>query len=263
MTSTFEKDKWKGLVRKEWAIQKWSFITIMLTIFVLTLFDVSSFLVGNPNENWFGLEMSRNTWFILHMYMGVFLFMTSLINETKSLDIWLHSTASIGKLIGSKIIFSTFAVGSSLLVSGVLLMIPAFKSGAAWTEAVSLLAMIALLTLNALFLMVLAFSIWSFYQVFYSRIGKYSILVTFLFVMFVTVAWTIIWFTEGFQQVKEFSPILQATKSLPYLHETNVIFGGLMPDKALISVGSLLLYLFISFILFTASTRLFEKKVRL
>lgn len=265
MTITLKKSRWTGLMRKEWAIQKWSFITILTTIFALTAFDVSSFLVGNPNENLFGLSMSRNTWFILHMYMGIFLLLTSLMNETKRQDVWLHSTASIRELIGSKLVFSTLAVMSSLLLSGALMSITAFKAGITWTEVLVFLGMIVSLTLNVVFLMVLTFLIWSIFQVLQSRIGKYAFLVTGVFVFVSTIVWAIIWFTDGFQKVKEMGPLLKLTSSnaFLYLYETNFILAGFMPDGAVITVGSLLLYIVLSTVLFIAAASLFEKKVRL
>lgn len=266
MNKTLKRGRWRGLIKKEWALQKWTVIGIIATIFVITFLGISPVSAGLYNETIAKRIFSDNTWFILHMYMGVFLLFTSLINDLKRPDIWLHSTASARRLIEAKIVFASLAVTISLLLSGTLMGISAFKSGATWTEMMLFGGMIFLLALNALYLMAIAFFIWSIYHVLRSRIGKYSILVTFLFVMVSTITWAVIWTTDGIQKMIEFWPLLTldvATSAYPYLHETNFILSGLMPEKALITVGSLFLYIVISLGVFIAGASLFEKKVRL
>lgn len=266
MNTTLKWTRWRGLIRKEWALQKWSVIGIIATILVITIVEISPVIAGLYNETIVERVFSGNTWFILHMYMGVFLLFISLANELKRPDIWLHSTASARQLIGAKIVFSSLAVTISLVLSGTLMSISAFKLGMSWTEILLFMGMIAVFVLNALYLMVVAFFIWSIYNVLRARIGKFSILVTFLFVLISNIAWAVIWTTDGIQKTIEFWPLLTldvATSAYPYLHETNFILSGLMPEKALITVGSLFLYVVISLGVFIAGASLFEKKVRL
>ena len=256
---------WKGLLRKEWAFMKWPVITLVFINIVITVLEISPVISGLLDRNMIETLTSSNVWFNLNLYMGVFLLLVSLFNEMKRADIWLHSRASIKQIVGAKILFVGLAVTCSLLLCGVVIGVSG-GANSTLTEVLTFMATIAAIVLNTVYVSIVAFFIWSVYQVLRSRIGSLAIIVTLVLVVICTFLWALVWFTNWFQMIKEMGPILEVstmTAGLPYLRETNLLFAGLMPESALMTVGSLLLYIVISLGLFIGGATLFEKKVRL
>ena len=70
------------------------------------------------------------------------------------------------------------------------------------------------------------------------------------------------WFTKVFGAIKEMGP-LRMTEDVTFFEYNNYIFMGLVPETALLSIGSLLLYIVTTTLYFVAGSILFEKKVRL
>lgn len=238
---------------------KWTVIALVFINVVITVLEISPVISGALDRNMVEILTSSNTWFNLNLYMGVFLLLVSLMNEMKRADIWLHSDASIMQLVGAKILFVALAVTCSLLLCGIIIIVSGGTYSSA-TEILAFMATITMLVLNTVHMIIVAFFIWSVYQVFR------SIVVALFFWCVGMFIWTIVWFTPWFQKIKEMGPILELgtmTTGLPYLRETNLMLAGLMPESALITVGSLLLYIGFSLGLFIGGTALFEKKVRL
>ena len=256
---------WKGLLIKEWAFMKWPVITLVLINLIITVVEISPIASGLLDINMIETLTSSNIWFNLNLYMGVFLLLTSLLSEMKRADIWLHSRASIRQLVGAKILLAGLAVTCSLLLCGVVIGISG-GANSTLTEILTLMATIAAIVLNTVYVSIVAFFIWSVYQVLRARIGLLAIIVTLVLVVICTFLWAFVWFTNWFQTIKEMGPVLEVstmTAGLPYLRETNPLFAGLMPESALMTVGSLLLYIVISLGLFIGGATLFEKKARL
>jgi hypothetical protein len=262
------RGSWIGLFRKEWAFQKWFIVALVLINLMITIMEISPVFVGVLTRSMTEILASSNSWFLLHLYMGVFLLILSLVNEMKSPDIWLHSTATVAKLVGAKVVVITFAVTCSFLLCGIVIGVTSYVggSGDSGLEVLSFSSMIFLLVINTVYAMVVSFFIWAIYQVLKLRIGRYSIIVTIAVVWLSVYIWAFVWFSDWFQEIKEFGPILELTpmaNGFLYLREQNFIFLGLLPESAFITVGSLFLYVVISLVLFIMGATLFEKKVRL
>lgn len=258
-------NKWKGLLKKEWAFMKWPVITLVFINIMLTVLEISPVVSGVVDRNMIEILTSGNTWFNLNLYMGVFLLLVSLMNDMKRADIWLHSSASIMQLVGAKILFAGLVVTCSLVLCGIVIGVSGGANSSA-TEVLAFMATITMLILNTVYVIIVAFFIWSVYQVLRSRIGSLAIVVTFVFWVVGMFIWTVVWFKPWFQEIKEMGPILELgpmTTGLPYLRETNLMLAGLMPESALMTVGSLLLYIGFSLGLFIGGATLFERKVRL
>ncbi len=259
--------RWRGLLKKEWALSKWFAISFVVINLVITVLEVSPVVTGVLQANMTEILTSSNTWFNLNISMGVALLLVSLTNEMKREDIWLHSAASFRQLVGAKVLFAGLAVTCSLLLCGLVIGISGagHSSGA---EVLPFMVTIAMLVLNTVYIIIVAFFIWTIYQVLRSRMGLGWLAMGVTMVLWVVgmFVWAIIWLIPSFQSVKEMGPIFGSntiTAGLPYLRETNVMMAGLLPESTLMTAGSLLLYLIFSLALFIGGATLFEKKVRL
>jgi len=268
LDTTLKRGSWKGLFLKEWAFLKWTFLALLLLNVVITVLETSHIASGLLGGNMAEVISLSNLWFFLHMYLGLVLLFTSLMNEMKRVDIWLHSPRSVAQLIGSKILFSIAAVTFSFLISGLVISILTYFGGVSSMSEVivSYLGSTFLLVLNASFLIVIAFFFWSIYIVLHSRIGKISIFFTLFIIIMSVILWSLLWFTDWFQGIREMGILMDLRNmsgDFPFFTETNLVIAGLMPKGGTLSVGSLLLYIVLSSALFIGGTTLFQKKVRL
>lgn len=268
MNATLKQSSWRGLLQKEWIFQKWTIISLILLNVLITVIETNS--VIDRLLNWELSEVIKvsNTWFFLHMYLGLILLFSSLTNEMKQTDVWLHSPKSIFQLVGSKIAFAIIAVSCSFLLCGAVISISSYVGGAGSTLEIifSYMSTTLVLILNAVFLIMISFFFWSVYQVLKSRLGYVAILLTLILFVSSIVLWAFIWFTDWFQSLREIGSIIdfRVIKSdLPYFTESNFMLAGLMPEDAILTVGSLFLYIVLSSALFIGGATLFEKKVRL
>lgn len=267
MNTTFKHGSLRGLLAKEWAFLKWTAIALVFINLVITVLETSSVFAGLFNRNATAIISVSNTWFFLHMYLGLILLFTSLTNEMKRADIWLHSPTSVLQLVGAKIVFSVSAVTCSFLLCGAVISVLSYMGGAGsiLEMILSYISTTFVLVLNVVFLIMTGFFFWSVYQVLKSRIGRISIIITMILVVMSTILWAFIWFTDWFQSFREIMPIVDfrmLRSDLPYFTETNFMLAGLMPEDAILTVGSLLLYFVLSSVLFIGGTTLFEKNVR-
>jgi len=256
---------WKGLFNKEWMLLRWEFIA--LTFVVIVVLGASLEYQFVDTQSYFTLE---NQWFyevllIVHLAAGVILLYQSLSREMKRPDIWLHSPGSLGRLVGAKMLFLSYMLMWSLLLCGTIIGVSYYIGGGTLplVDGIALLfSVIVAIVLNSIYIMALGFFFWSIYQVLHSRIGWFSIIITIGVFYFWIFIWGILYFLELFSPIKEMWPI-KLTEGLPYLEYNNFIFTGLVPEGAILSVGSLLLYVVLIAIYFFAGAVLFEKEVRL
>lgn len=255
---------WIGLFKKEWVFMKWKVIALILVNAALAVLSVSHIFYAVPKDFTLESELFREMWMLIHLAIGVLLLFQSLTQEMKRPDTWLHSPASAWKLVGVKGLFAIFAVLCSLIICATIIGIFYFVGGGTVSivdGSVLLLGVISAILLNSIYVMALGFLFWSIYQVFYSRIGGFSILVTLVLFYVWTYGWGVLYFSEAFGWIKEMGPI-HMTEGVIFSGHDNYIFMGLVPEVALLSIGSLLLYVVVTTIYFVVGSVLFEKKVR-
>lgn len=262
--------KWMGLFKKEWAFMKWKVIALVLTNAGLAILSVSHIFYAVPNDFTLGGQLFSEMWVLIHLVIGILLLFQSLGREMKHTDIWLHTPASIWQLVGVKGFFAAFAVMCSLIVCGIIIGISYFVGGgtvAILDGSILLFGVVAAILLNSINIMALGFLFWSIYQVVNSRIGWLSIFVTIGLFYAWAYLWALLYFSEWFSTIKEMGPIqITGTVTLfesNLVFENNYIFWGLVPEGALLSAGSFLLYVVLTAIYFVSGSMLFEKKVRL
>ena len=255
----------KGLFKKEWVLMRWELVALVFADIVIV--GTSLEYVLFDAQSYFTLE---NQWLhemliMVHLAAGLILLYQSLNREMTRPDIWLHSPKPLWKLVVAKVLFSAFVVMCSLLLCEVIIGVSYYVGGGKIPilDGITLLLSIsAAILLNSIYIMVLGFFFWSIYKVIRSRIGWFSIVLTIGLFYVWAYCWSLLYFKEWFSTIKEMGPI-KLTEGLPYIKYNNYIFTGLVPEGAIFSIGSLLLYVVMIAIYFYAGSVLFEKKVRL
>ncbi|QTD39977.1 hypothetical protein [Sporosarcina sp. Te-1] len=118
--------QWNGLLLREWLPIKWqmigSFILFGLGLVGLPLF-FSSF-VGLFNASSFEIAtVLCFVWAAFSVFVPCFTFFMLFYRDMRKPDLWLHSTASIYKLVGVKMVLATLVGLASLLLSVVVVAI--------------------------------------------------------------------------------------------------------------------------------------------
>ena len=263
----------KGLFKKEWALMKWGIIALaLLTVFIVLLGPViSSRVSGLPQDFFTNTLVIVGTLLIFYIFIGVGVLCTSLGEEMKRPDIWLHSPASMLKLVVAKALFAAAVTSFILLVGVGLLGISYFSSNAIGTISVSdavlslLSAFIALLLVSIL-VMAIGFFFWSSYQVIRSRFGSLARFLT--SILFFAGIFTGIVLYEKLKGIGIYDAIrglgpVKLTNAKFYNEYVSHLFTGIVPEGFSLSIGILLVGSLLTVILFVAGSMLFEKKVRL
>jgi hypothetical protein len=263
--------RWGGLVRKEWALVKWFAIALFVINVGITVLDNSHIVFGGADDSTSYSFLTSGLWLHLHMYMGIVLVAVSYNRERPRIDIWLHSPTPYVQLVGGKAVVATVAVACSLLVTGFFIAIFNYIGGY-WDgssivdELLLMLSMVIAVLLNSLLFIVITLFFMQVYLVLKSWIGKISIIVTVALFPLSTLIWSVICIMDWLQVLKETGPIYgvrTAAGTVPSLYEPDFVLAGLVPESAILTVGSVLLYGVFTSILFIGGSMLFEKKVRL
>ncbi|MCM3710586.1 hypothetical protein [Sporosarcina luteola] len=213
---------WNGLFRKEWMLMRYSFIAFIVLFIVIAVSSFTPLAVGGI----FDLTETTNMFSFFQMYFGALLFIHSLHTDMKRPDVWLHSPASITRLLGSKMLMALLLVGLSNLIWTGIGIVVHFMGGfegviPGWPNLLKVF-LITIFAISA------SLPIWVIYRLLSLRIGWLAIIVLLLFFFFGSMAWGII----------------------------EVIWGEFGPN-----IGSLV-YILVSIVLFVSGAILLEKKVR-
>lgn len=263
--------RWGWLVRKEWALVKGFAIALFVINIGVAVVDNSHIFLGIADDSTSYAFMTSGLWLHLHTYMGVVLVAVSYSRERPRVDIWLHSPTPYVQLVGAKAVVAASAVFCSLVLTGMVSAVFNYVGGY-WgglsivDELLLMLSMIIAVVLNSLLFIVITLFFMQVYQVLKSWMGKLSIIATVVLFQLSVLIWAVVNIIDWFQGMKELGPIFgvhTAVGVLPSLHERNFILAGLLPETAILTVGSVVLYGVFTSILFIGGAVLFEKKVRL
>ncbi|WP_339252890.1 hypothetical protein NSQ43_03030 [Sporosarcina sp. FSL W8-0480] len=213
---------WNGLLRKEWAVMRNSFIAFIVIFIVIAVSSFTPLAVGGKFDQ---IEIT-NMFSFLQMYFGALLFIHSLHTDMKQPDVWLHSPASITRLLGSKMLMVLLLVVLSNFVWTGIGVVAYFIGGfegviPGWPNLLKVF-------LLSTFAISASLPIWVIYRILSAKIGWLAIIVLLIFFFFGSMVWGII----------------------------EVIWGEMGPD-----VGSLV-YILLSIVLFAGGAILLDKKVR-
>ena len=260
---------WKGLFRREWIHLKW-WVLLLGVVHLLVAFVgpvLISKIFGTP-QDFFSLTLIlSSSWLVFNMFIAMFMLLQSLGYELKRVDVWLHSPASMLKLVGSKAIFAVLTTGSSLLFGGILLGISFYLSESRETltfseGALPLLSVLVSLFLYSILLMAITFFIWSVYQVLRSRVGEWAVIFTIVVVFIGLYGLEKIRILALFSPIFKWGPVQMTTVSL-FNEQDSYFFTGIAHNGVMFTLGGLLLNGLIVALLFIGGSVLFEKKVRL
>lgn len=117
--------QWNGLLRKEWVMMKWQLL-VGAVLAVAVLATIPMVISGLVETGETVFEVALFVCFLgalTSLLMPLVAFFIILERDMKRPDVWLHSTASIFKLIGSKVIFSLLIGGGGLVLSTLILAV--------------------------------------------------------------------------------------------------------------------------------------------
>ena len=115
--------QWNGLMRKEWVSLKWPLLTCAL--FAVATMSLLPMIItqfwGSGVQVFEVALVICFLWAITSVASPVVIFFVMLERDMKRPDVWLHSNASIVKLIGSKVVFALLIGVSGLLIATIVL----------------------------------------------------------------------------------------------------------------------------------------------
>lgn len=259
---------WKGLFRREWIHLKWGvYLLALVHVFIAFVGPVLiSKFVGVP-QNFFSLTLIlSSSWLVFNMFIAVFMLLQSLGYEMKRIDVWLHSPASMLKLVGSKAIFAVCTTGLSLLFGGILLGVAFYLSESrqtlTFTEgALPLVSVLVALFLYSILLMGIGFFIWSVYQVVRSRVGEWAVIFTIVLIFIGLYGLEKLSVLALFSPILQWGPVQLTTVSL-FNEQDSYFFTAIAHNGVMFTLGGLLVNGLVVTLLFVGGSILFEKKVR-
>lgn len=258
--------QWNGLLKKEWLSMKW-----LLLVSALLGISVMSFLPLLLSKS-FGSEERIFEFTIVICFIwasatvvvpGVALF-TMLERDMKRPDVWLHSDASIFKLVGSKVFFATLIGAVGLLIAIAVLAV----QYALLTP--SIMTIDTLLFYGSIFVVVsfagsisimfIGFFFWVIYRLMKPHLIGFSIPVTILLFCFSLLAVERIGRTEIYSKMVNVGRIDLLPLKKDIFDDGSGYF--VLTDTTFYT-GQVVFDTFFAIMMFIVATVLFEKKVRL
>ncbi len=258
--------QWLGLLRKEWVSMKW-------TLLVSVLFAVAAMsFIPIIVTRFFGLDVHVFEvaliicfiWATASVLAPVIALFTMLEREMKRPDVWLHSNASIFKLIGSKVFFSMLiGIGGLLIPTIVLAVHYAFF-------AASILTIDELLFYGSIYIVVLfvasisimftGFFFWVLYRLMKPYIKVFSIPITIILYFFSWAVFERMGRSDIYNSVAKVGPIDLLQLKNPKL---DVGYSYIELTGTTFYMGEIVFDSLLTITMFMIAIVLFEKKVRL
>lgn len=258
--------QWNGLMKKEWSSMKeWFYGVIGAAVVCILIipFGISLFYQEvNPLGISFGISIS---WTVAGIVVPTVVLLNSLGKEMQRPDVWLHSTASISKLLGAKMIFATLIGGLNLVVSMVMLFIQLRFSTLlleiTFKAAIQMGGLLILaLYVTSIAIMCTGLFFGAIFQVIKPIVKGFTwpiIVILFLVTSWVTERITR---TAFYNKIGGIGPKLGPEKGAFELREGHFFFEI---EEIYFRTGDLLMDIIMAVILFIIATVLIEKKVRL
>lgn len=258
--------QWNGLLRKEW-------LTMKSLLLVSALFAVAamSFLPMIVTRFWGdGVQVFETAlvicflWACASALAPVVALFIMLERDMKRPDVWLHSNASIFKLIGSKVVFALLIGTSGLLISTIVLALHYALS------TPSILTFNALLFYGSIFVVLVfvvsisilctGFFFWVLYRLMEPFIKGFSLPVTIILFFFSTFFIERIGRSDLYNKVVKVGQVDLLGLKNPKLDVGN---GYFEVTGTTFYTGQIVFDTFFIVAAFVVATVLFEKKVRL
>ena len=258
--------RWNGLLKKEWVTIKWPLLaSSLLGIIVMSFFPL---LISR----FFGFEVHvfEIALVICFIWAGasvlapVIALFTMLEREMKRPDVWLHSTASIFELIGSKA-FSASLIGAvGLLIPTIVLAVQyaLFNSTMATFNDLLFFGSIFIVMIFAVSItfMSIGFFFWVIDRLMKPYLKGFSIVATIIIFLVASRLYGLFVLSELYEKLILMGPIDLMKIKNPKINVEFIYFDH---TETFFYTGEIIFDIFFTVIMFIIAAVLFEKKVRL
>lgn len=258
--------QWNGLMKKEWVTMKWPLlVSALFGIIVLSLFPL---LISR----FFGFEVHvfEIALVICFIWAGasvlapVIALFIMLEREMKRPDVWLHSTASIFKLVGSKAFFASLIGAVGLLIPTIVLatQYALFNSTIASFHDLFFFGSIFIVLIFAVSIIFMStgFFFWVIDRLMKPYLKGFSIVVTIVLFFVASRLYSLLALSEFYKKLTLIGPVDLMKIKNPKI---NVEFMYFESTQTIFHTGEILLDAFFTVAMFIVAAVLFEKKVRL
>ena len=258
--------QWNGLLKKEWVTMKWPlFISALFGTFVMSFFPILITRIFGFEVHVFQIALIICfVWAIASALAPVTALFTMLEREMKRPDVWLHSTASIYKLVGAKALLASLIGAVVLLIPTIVLAVQyaLFKSATITFNDLFFFGSIFIVLVFAvsIIFMSIGFFFWVIDRLMKPFLKGYSIVATIILFFISSRIYSQITLSEFYQKLVSIGPIDVMKLKNPSL---NVEFIYIERMETLFYSGEILFNVFCTVALFIVASVLFEKKVRL
>ena len=258
--------QWNGLMKKEWVTMKWPLLgSAFLGIIILSFFPlmISKFLGVEVHVFEIALVICF-IWAGASVLAPVSALFIMLEREMKRPDVWLHSTASIFKLVGSKVFFASLIGIAGLLIPTIVLAVQyaLFNSTMAVFDDLFFFGSIFIVLIFAvsIIFMSIGFFFWVIDRLMKPYLKGFSIVVTIILFFISSRLYTLLALSEFYKKLTLIGPIDLMKIKNPKI---NVEFMYFEQTQTFFYTGEILLDAFFTVAMFIVAAVLFEKKVRL
>jgi len=262
--------QWNGLLKKEWISMKWPLLAmVVIGIAVLTVFPFLFIRTFGLDIHYYEITVVMSfLWALAGVLVPVGTLLVLLEREMRRPDVWLHSTVSIYKLIGSKMVFAVLIGTISFLLPTLVLAIeynfislPIYVMGDMFRFGVWFLIT---LFYASVAVMGFGFFLWVLYRLLKQVIRGFAVPATLLlFVLF-------IWLSVRIGQTELYERFVQVGKvDLSRVAILRTPSGGQYESgpflfyTAEFYTGELVVDVLLMLAMFIGGAVLFEKKIRL
>ena len=258
--------QWNGMVRKEWVTMKWPLIVsalVAITVMAVFPFLITGFLATEVHVFEFALVICF-LWAGASVFAPVTALFTMLGSEMKRPDVWLHSNASIFKLIGSKAFMALMIGVGGLLIPTTVLAVHYALSKSTMFSFDELLffgtTFIVICFEASIVFMSVGFFFWVINRLQKPYVKGFSIVITIILFLISARVYGQFALSELYQKLVMVGPIDLLALKNPAIVMDFVYFDH---TETLFYTGEILFSTFSTVALFVVAAVLFEKKVRL
>lgn len=258
--------QWNGLLKKEWVTMKWPLLVSAL--FGIIVMSFVPHLLATFLD--FGVHAFELALVICFIWAGasvlapVTALFTMLEREMKRPDIWLHSTASIYKLVGAKAFLASLIGGVGLLIPTIVLAVQyaLFKSTTVTFNELFFFGsnfIVLIFAVSVIFLGI-GFFFWVIDRLMKPLLKGFSIVVTIILFLISARLYSLFSLSEFYKKLVLIGPVDLMKIKNPKINVEFIYFDH---TETLFYTGEILFNIFFTVVIFIVAAVLFEKKVRL
>lgn len=258
--------QWNGLLKKEWVTMKWPLLVgALFGILVMSFFPllINRFLGVEVEVFEVALVMCF-IWAGASVLAPVTALFTMLEREMKRPDVWLHSTASIYKLVGAKALMASLIGAVGLLIPTIVLAVQyaLFKSATITFNDLFFFGSIFIVLIFAvsIIFMSIGFFFWVIDRLMKPFLKGSSIVATIILFFISSRIYSLFTLSEFYKKGLLIGPIDVMKIKNPLINVEFIYFEHMM---TLFYSGEILFTIFCTVAMFIIAAVLFEKKVRL